>query len=395
MGFTREVRSEAYKESLRLRPKSLDDALNPDFFDPIPDMLEETYTVLIGDKKEPNCKKYVWTTTHPITTGRLSAANVMKSRPGPTQIARNADDKLSAWSLMINETMISNLVLHTNERIELKLEKLPSKTLDSDKYSHLKKTDSTEMKAFIGLWILRGVLHRNLDDAPTLWSDEKGHPVFPATMSLNRFKFLNGCLSFDDLGTRNERWQHDRAAAIRGFFEDFNINCAKMRVPTEYLAIDETLYPYRGNIGFRQYNPAKPAKYGLLYRSLSDSVKRYTYFSLFYAGKPRGIPDSFYVSSVDGYTKYLVDGLSKFLDLSGRNISLDRFFTSLPIAEYCLDKKITIVGTIKSNRKGLPKEVTGIANREAPSTKILYQKNGKMMLTLQKVSPKERKTSFF
>ena len=35
-----------------------------------------------------------------------------------------------------------------------------------------------------------------------------------------------------------------------------------------YLAIDETLYPYRGHINFKQYNQLKPAKYGMLYHSL-------------------------------------------------------------------------------------------------------------------------------
>ena len=65
-----------------------------------------------------------------------------------------------------------------------------------------------------------------------------------------------------------------------------NIRNAKMRYPSALLAIDETLYPYRGYIGFKQYNPNKPAKYGLLYRSLCDATIPYTYFSLSYAGKP-------------------------------------------------------------------------------------------------------------
>ena len=58
-----------------------------------------------------------------------------------------------------------------------------------------------------------------------------------------------------------------------------------MRCPSALLAVDETLYPYMGHIGFKQYNPQKPAKYGLLYRSLCDSTVTYTYFSLAYAGK--------------------------------------------------------------------------------------------------------------
>ena len=42
--------------------------------------------------------------------------------------------------------------------------------------------------------------------------------------------------------------------------------------------INKTLYPYRGMIGFKQYNPKKPAKYGLLFRSLCDSSIQYIFF---------------------------------------------------------------------------------------------------------------------
>ena len=63
-----------------------------------------------------------------------------------------------------------------------------------------------------------------------------------------------------------------------------------MKNPSEYLSIDETLYPYRGNVKFRQYNSSKPARYGLLYRSISDSRVPYTYFTLAYAGKLESQP---------------------------------------------------------------------------------------------------------
>ena len=77
-----------------------------------------------------------------------------------------------------------------------------------------------------------------------------------------------------------------------------------MRIPSEFLSIDETLYPYRGKIQFRQYNPNKPTKYALLYQSLSDAKLPYTYFTLAYAGNPEEITDdSFYVAGTDNYTK--------------------------------------------------------------------------------------------
>ena len=60
----------------------------------------------------------------------------------------------------------------------------------------------------------------------------------------------------------------------------------------------------------KQYNPNKPAKYGLLYRCISDARLPYTYNTLLYAGKPNNIiPESEYVAGTDNYTKYLAKGL--------------------------------------------------------------------------------------
>ena len=95
---------------------------------------------------------------------------------------------------------------------------------------------------------------------------------------------------------------------------------ASMRCPSALLAVDETLYPHRGQIGFKQYNPQKPAKYGLLYRSLCDSTVTYTYFSLASAGKPEvvgGNGAKFYITGPDEYTKYLVSGLFHYTSFKG------------------------------------------------------------------------------
>ena len=76
-------------------------------------------------------------------------------------------------------------------------------------------------------------------------------------MGLNRFKFLLSRLRFDDESTREDRWKEDSFAAIPQLFEAFNNNCGKHLVPSDYLSIDETLYPMRTQIGLRQYNPDK------------------------------------------------------------------------------------------------------------------------------------------
>jgi len=57
----------------------------------------------------------------------------------------------------------------------------------------------------------------------------------------------------------------------------------------------------------------------------------YTYYSLPYAGKNEE-PNNFYMTGSDNYTKYLVEGLGMHVNLSAWNISMDRYFTIIPIA---------------------------------------------------------------
>ena len=89
-------------------------------------------------------------------------------------------------------------------------------------------------------------------------------------------KFLLSTLTFDDPATRKEKWPYDRFAAARPIFEMLNSNTSKYLLPSLYLSIDETPYPMRHQIAFRQYNLSKPHRYGLLLKSLNDASFPYT-----------------------------------------------------------------------------------------------------------------------
>ena len=84
-----------------------------------------------------------------------------------------------------------------------------------------------------------------------------------------------------------------------------------LRTRSMHLSINETLYHYRGRIGFKKYNSSKQAKYGLYHRIIFDSEVQYCYFTLPYAGKPEKIDDQhhaskFYKTVTDEYSKYPV-----------------------------------------------------------------------------------------
>lgn len=48
--------------------------------------------------------------------------------------------------------------------------------------------------------------------------------------------------------------------------------------------------------------------------------------------------------------------LVQHIEGSGRNVTGDNWFSSIPLAKYLLDKNLSYVGTIRKNKKELPKE---------------------------------------
>ena len=50
--------------------------------------------------------------------------------------------------------------------------------------------------------------------------------------------------------------------------------------------------------------------------------------------------------------------------LKGTNISMDRYYISIPLTEWLYYIIITCIGTLNSNRKGLPKKIKETKGRE-------------------------------
>ena len=147
---------------------------------------------------------------------------------------------------------------------------------------------------------------------------------------------------------------------MRDIFSETNKNVAKAVIPEDYLTNGETLCPMRNQISFKQYNPDKPAKYGMLNKSINSTRYPYTHQSHVYCGRLVEEPDENFVLGTINYVKYLIEKLSEYQNLTGRNISMGRLYTSFEVANWLSEKMITILGKMQSNRVGIP-----------PKTKLL------------------------
>lgn len=221
--------------------------------------------------------------------------------------------------------------------------------------------------------------------------EEFGHSVFGAAMSVNRFGFLHANITFDDVDTRHERWLHDRFAAVRDLFEKFNDSCRSVLEPGDFLTTDETLYPCRNQIGFRQYNKSKPVRYGLLYKSINAVRVPFTFRTAVYSGKPSGEPGPYYIRGTLPIVKALVSQVQDSVDLSGRTISVDKLYTSLELFEWLQSQGIAALGTTDSTRKGIPSEIKAVTGRDDRSYQVYWNKDNEEMTLNSYVVPTKSK----
>ena len=361
--------------------RSLDSALDPTNYDrwEVPAEPKE-HTVVMEKKTRDNPEQTItWKNQPPTQRGRQNTANIISGTPGVNRTARNARSPLDAWNCMFTDDMKNIVVTRTNEKIQEFRSKLNPEILTDNKITYLHETNVLEITALIGLIYARGLLGQNHHRRDLLFSEKVGHPIFGATMSKNRFVFLLSKISFDEESTRRERWQHDRFAAFRDFHTIFNRNCAKAVTPDDFITLDETLYPMRTSISFKQYNKSKPAKYGLLLKSINAARYPYTFLSKPYSGKPAGEPTEDYVVGTEAVVRDMMEQLGRHGDLRGRNLSVDRFYTSVPLAEWLFQKGVTIVGTLQANRKGIAKDMKKTDGRPELSYEVHWSDRNKHM----------------
>ncbi|KFM65393.1 PiggyBac transposable element-derived protein 4, partial [Stegodyphus mimosarum] len=288
---------------------------------------------------------------------------------------RNITEPLESWELFFNAKMIRSIVECTNIYIK---KVSVNYTRDRD----AKTTNDVEIRALFGLLYLCGLHKSSHTNTQDLWaSDGSGIEILRNTMSYKRFNFLLRYLRLDNVTNREARKKLDKLAAVREFFADFNENCQKIHIIGEYVTIDEKLEKFRGRCFFRQYIPSKTAKYGIKIFALVDSRTFYSYSMEIYEGQqPEG---PFRVeNSPFQITKRLCTPLFR----SGRNVTMDNWYTSYPLAKELLSKKLTIIGTLKRNKAEIPTEFVQTKTRSVYSSIFGFQKNATLVSYVPKKS---------
>jgi hypothetical protein len=347
---------------------------------------------------------YMWSDTY--FTSKTPSANIFKEpNIGPKNNAAKAVRPGDAFQVFITDEIINKIVSHTNEEINRNEHKY------SDSQSYNNETDPDEIRALFGLLFLSGLFRSAHENVRNLFAtDGTGRDVFRATMSVTRFSFLIYNLRFDNKTSRESRKQLDKLAAISEIWNLFVDNCINNYNLSECVTVDEMLRAFRGRCGFKQYMPKKPAKYGIKIFILCDAQSNYIHNAIIYKG--RALPGDpvntglsknvvldlagnyhnlysliYIVVNRDLKIKIIVFYFTANLYESGRNITCDNWFTTFPLCEELLSKKLTLVGTLKSNKKEIPIEF--LTNKQRDVNDSIFGFSGDM--TLVSYVPKKSK----
>ncbi|CAB3252444.1 unnamed protein product [Arctia plantaginis] len=234
-----------------------------------------------------------------------------------------------------NADLIRNILTHTNEEIELR-----SSKYKESRYCYYYSDMRRRTHCFA--WIAFTISCKKDNHLTSL---ELFDPTFSGSryisvMSRERFDFLLNCLRFDDKSTRNERKAQDKFAPIRDLWGVFIQICRDSYKAGSYITIDEQLLSFRGRCKFR----IKPNKYGLKILMLCDAKTNYMLNARPYLGQTETNGDS--LGSF--YVKTLTEGLWG----RNRNITMDNWFTSVPLAQRIDYKSLEeAVNSIEENSK--------------------------------------------
>ena len=214
-----------------------------------------------------------------------------------------------------------------------------------------------ELKAVIAILFFSG--YHPVPARRHYWaSDPDLHVEFVSrVMSRNRFEAILSVLHFAD----NQRLDPgDKMAKLRPLIDIMKrkfVAAFQRPEPETQLDVDESMIPYYGRHGCKQFLRGKPIRFGFKAWCLNSPDGYLLAFDI-YQGAGGIVTRPEYVAAFGkcgAVVKSLVDELPKEIRQDSLHVFTDNLFTSLPLAGALKDEGIGLTGTIRQNRlKGCP-----------------------------------------
>ena len=215
-----------------------------------------------------------------------------------------------------------------------------------------------EVRNWFGLHLYMGI--KQVPDRRMYWSRGiYGDPYVQRIMSRDRFMAIQAHLHWTDTSglTQTERKaknKEDSFWTVRTFLDILALKFSRYFQCGRYLDIDEMTIPFKGRHSARVYNPNKPNKWGLKAFCLNDALTGYLTNFFMYLGKDERRPPNM-PATLWPVFKLTEPALYHEMD---HIMTTDNWYTQkeAAILVSAAPRSMHFVGTIKSNKSGIPKK---------------------------------------
>lgn len=274
-------------------------------------------------------------------------------------VVLNNPNELDAFLAFIGNDLWDKIVEESNRYAHQQL---------GDRFESFRAITRAEMKAFIGIIIIMGIV--KLPQYAFFWSTDEflGNPGIKKVMAKNRFEELSCYLRFNDSSKEPARGDrdYDRLFKVRPVLDYVRNKCGENFLPSKNISVDEGMIGFRGRLSFRQYMPAKPTKYGIKVWMAADSSNGYVLNFDVYLGKEPNQRPRIYGLGYDVVTSMIRPYMNK-----NHHVFFDNFFSSVKLLEHLASNDTYACATVRCSRKDLP---PCAKDKLRPGQKLVRQK---------------------
>ena len=240
---------------------------------------------VIRDIVSDDCYTFAWSKDRQSFLGRRETFTAFS---GPTFDVTDKTRGINIFDEMFNANFIDQLCMETNryaaQKIALLREK--NKLTPCSRFNRWSPTNRDEMVSFLAIIILQGLYPLPEEMAYFHFNGFGTLQYFPKIMSYNRFlfSFFLFFLHFVDNQTCKDT---TKLCKIRPVIDYFNDKFSTLYMPSQGIAMDESLLKWHGRLNFAQKFSTKAAQVGVKSYELCESSTGYLWKFSVYAGKEK------------------------------------------------------------------------------------------------------------
>ena len=216
-------------------------------------------------------------------------------------------------------------------------------TSDVTSDPHWKVTDAAEMKAFVAINIMMGII--DASEYADYWSTEPilHNPFVSSIMSRGRYEKL---CQFVHCSFAAQEDRADKLSKVRPLITLCQENFRRCYAPGRDLAVDEAMIAFDGRLAWKQYMPKKPVKWGMKIWCLCEATSGYCLAFTVYTGAETGVDA---VTHDLGY-RVVMKLMENYLN-ENRHVYADNYFTSVLLAKDLLAEDTYLCATTRAHRR--------------------------------------------